>query len=92
MALAIANAGADVVLAGRDESSLQKTAEDIEQLHRSADIIVANLVRHTHRWGTDFTVWYAGGAKDGELIFTSADYEDTEYLYLSTGGGWRIPQ
>ena len=36
MALAIADAGADVVLVGRESASLQKTSEDIRQLGRLA--------------------------------------------------------
>ena len=36
MGLAIADAGADVVLAGRDQQSLEQTAEDIRQLGRQA--------------------------------------------------------
>ncbi len=41
----------------------------------SQDIRIWNLIRHTHKWGTDFHTWYAGGARDGELIFTSTDWE-----------------
>ena len=36
MALAIADAGADVVLTGRDKASLEKTTKDIEGLGRKA--------------------------------------------------------
>jgi len=36
MALAIADAGADVVLTGRDAQSLEKTADDIRALGRQA--------------------------------------------------------
>jgi len=36
MAMAIADAGADVVLVGRDEESLEKTSEDIRALGRNA--------------------------------------------------------
>ncbi len=43
MALAIADAGADVVLVGRDEKSLQKTAADICQLGRQAVYLKANV-------------------------------------------------
>ena len=43
MALAIAAAGADVVLAGRDAASLKETAADIEQLNRKAEIMVADI-------------------------------------------------
>jgi gluconate 5-dehydrogenase len=43
MALAIAEAGADVVLAGRDESSLERTADDIRRLGRQAVPIQADI-------------------------------------------------
>jgi gluconate 5-dehydrogenase len=43
MALAIADAGADVVLAGRDEASLEKTVADIRTLGREAFPIVADI-------------------------------------------------
>lgn len=40
------------------------------------DIMVQGLTRHTHRWGTDFTAWYLGGANDGQEIFTSHSFEE----------------
>lgn len=43
MALAIAEAGADVVLVGRDPESLEQTAEDIRQRGRSAATIVTDM-------------------------------------------------
>ena len=43
MALAIADAGADVVLTGRNEASLEKTAADIRTLGREAFPIVADI-------------------------------------------------
>ncbi|MEZ6048386.1 MAG: SDR family NAD(P)-dependent oxidoreductase [Planctomycetaceae bacterium] len=43
MALAIAEAGADVILTGRDEASLNNTARDIESLGRKATSIQADL-------------------------------------------------
>lgn len=43
------------------------------------DVYVHKLTRHTHQWGTDFDVWYAGGDKDGELIFSSPDYETVDF-------------
>lgn len=43
MALAIADAGADVVLTGRDAASLEKTAADIQQLGRQAISIQADM-------------------------------------------------
>ena len=43
MALAIADVGADVVLVGRDRDSLEKTAADIRQLGRTANILAADV-------------------------------------------------
>ena len=43
MALAIAEVGADVILTGRDEASLEKTAADIRALGREAVPIVADI-------------------------------------------------
>ena len=43
MALAIADAGADVVLVGRDTESLEQTAEDIRKLGRRAFTIQGNV-------------------------------------------------
>ena len=43
MALAIAEAGADVVLVGREEGNLQKTADEIKQLGRKAWTIQADV-------------------------------------------------
>ncbi len=50
----------------------------------SADIGVHKLTRHTHQWGTDFTAWHAGGARDGEQIWTTPGYEvDVEHVFDS---------
>ncbi len=43
MALAIAEVGADVILVGRDEASLNKTAQDISALGRQAVTLVADV-------------------------------------------------
>jgi NAD(P)-dependent dehydrogenase (short-subunit alcohol dehydrogenase family) len=43
MALALAEAGADLLLVGRDEESLQKTAGEIEQRNRQVATIVADM-------------------------------------------------
>lgn len=43
MSLALAEAGADIVLAGRDVESLNKTADDIRQRGRQAHTIVADI-------------------------------------------------
>lgn len=45
MALAIADAGADVILIGRDEASLESTATDIRHLGRQATILVGDVGR-----------------------------------------------
>ena len=45
MALAIADAGADVVLVGRDLVSLEKTAEDVRNLGRKAFAIASDMGR-----------------------------------------------
>jgi gluconate 5-dehydrogenase len=45
MALAIAEAGADVILVGRDEASLNETAADIRQRGRQAFILPADVGR-----------------------------------------------
>ncbi|HKE19780.1 MAG TPA: hypothetical protein VKB80_33115 [Kofleriaceae bacterium] len=59
------------------------------------DVMVYKLMRHTHRWGTDFPVEYAGGARDGELIYTSASYEDPDFIFeepvrVAAGEGFRF--
>ena len=43
MALAIADAGADVVLVGRDRASLDQTASDIRELGREANVLQADI-------------------------------------------------
>ena len=43
MALAIAEAGASVILVGRDATSLEKTAEDVRQRGREAFILTADV-------------------------------------------------
>ena len=60
------------------------------------DVEVASLTRHTHRWGTTFTVWYTGGARDGTQVFSSDDWEhDTTHAFappdvLHAGEGFRF--
>ncbi len=39
------------------------------------DLLIWALTRHTHSHGTDFRVFWAGGEHDGELIWTSTDWE-----------------
>ncbi len=47
----------------------------------SEDIMVHKVTRHTHQWGTDFDVRFAGGANDGELFFSSDHYEDVDHIF-----------
>ncbi len=59
------------------------------------DLVVQKLVRHTHQWGTDYKVWYAGGDKDGQMIFASPDYETTDHTFespvlMKSGSGFRF--
>ena len=61
----------------------------------SQDVLVHKLVRHTHKWGTDFTVWHKGGEKDGEQVFLSKHYEETNHVFdepvlVKAGEGFRF--
>jgi hypothetical protein len=61
----------------------------------SHDIMVHKLVRHTHRWGTNFDAWYLGGEHDGEHIFTSHNYEEVDFplaepVVMHAGEGFRF--
>lgn len=60
----------------------------------SQDAMVYALTRHTHRWGTDFTAWFVGGPRDGEMAFTSDHYEKVNYpldepIIMPAGTGFR---
>ena len=65
------------------------------ECHFEVDLMVGGFTRHTHENGRDFTVWFAGGERDGEEIWTSHDWElDTEFLFeeptmLRAGEGFR---
>jgi Copper type II ascorbate-dependent monooxygenase, C-terminal domain len=59
------------------------------------DVMVHKLMRHTHRWGTDFPVELAGGARDGEQVYVSPSYEEPDHVFdqplrLSAGEGFRF--
>jgi hypothetical protein len=71
------------------------TAEFTHQCTFSQDVTVFQLTRHTHQWGRDFSVWFHGGERDGEHIFTSPDYETTDYSFeepvlVPAGEGFRF--
>ncbi|MBM4362925.1 MAG: hypothetical protein FJ104_09615 [Deltaproteobacteria bacterium] len=48
----------------------------VGECHYNQDVLVQNVTRHTHRWGTDFKVWYAGGEKDGQEFWKSEHFEE----------------
>jgi hypothetical protein len=58
-------------------------------------LLLSELVRRTHRHGTSFGVWMAGGARDGELLWYSASPDDAQHtlaspLRLEQGQGLRF--
>jgi len=73
-----------------------KTGAFKGECHFKNDVNVGGLTRHTHRWGTDYTVWYAGGAHDGEQIWKSSDWEhDVDHAFapavlMKAGEGFRF--
>jgi hypothetical protein len=71
------------------------TSSHVAECLVSQDLLVGELVRRTQRRGTSFTVWLAGGERDGELLWRSAGPEDTRYeldepLQLTDGEGFRF--
>jgi hypothetical protein len=59
------------------------------------DIVVGELVRRTQQRGTDFTVWVAGGERDGQLLWHSKSIADPRVqldapLHLAAGEGLRF--
>jgi hypothetical protein len=53
----------------------QSTKSFVDECFFSDSIFLWSLARHTHRQGTDFKVWWAGGERDGEHVWTSTDWE-----------------
>lgn len=60
------------------------------------DVSLAGITRHTHRWGKDFDVWFAGGERDGQHLWTSHHWEHevddvfAEPLAMKAGEGFRF--
>lgn len=60
------------------------------------DVNVSGITRHTHRWGTDYSVWFHGGARDGEHVWTSKDWQhDVDHAFdapivMKAGEGFRF--
>jgi hypothetical protein len=46
------------------------------ECHFKDDLMVTSLLRHTHQQGRDFSVWYSGGDRDGQHIWTSHDWKN----------------
>lgn len=59
------------------------------------EVVIGELVRRTQRYATSFKVWFAGGARDGELVWDSQHRRDSRYeppapLLLMPGEGFRF--
>jgi len=52
----------------------------VGECHFRDDVVISDLTRHTHRWGTDFAVWFSGGERDGEEIWTSHDWQHDTFF------------
>jgi hypothetical protein len=67
----------------------------VDECQFKDEVLVWSLTRHTHRLGKDFRVWWAGGERDGELIWTSRDWEQDisfkfdEPIVVPPGVGFR---
>lgn len=71
-------------------------AKFVGECKYNQDVMVGGITRHTHKWGTDFNVWYAGGADDGKEFFTSKSFEEdvdhpfTPARLVKAGEGFRF--
>ena len=72
------------------------TGKFVGECKYNQDVMVNGVTRHTHKWGTDFNVWYAGGADDGKEFFTSKNFEEevdhpfTPARLMKAGEGFRF--
>ena len=61
----------------------------------NSEIMLWSVARHTHRRGTDFSVYWHRGARDGEHLWTSTDWEQDinfrfdEPVIMAAGTGFR---
>ena len=71
------------------------TASFVDECTFNSDVYVWGLLRHTHRKGKDFNVWWVGGPNDGQHLWTTSDWElDVNYgfdtpLLMPAGTGFR---
>jgi hypothetical protein len=61
----------------------------------SQDVLVGELVRRTQQRGTTFTVWFAGGERDGQLVWRSRSPDEARVampnpIQLHPGEGFRF--
>lgn len=69
----------------------------VAQCAFEGDVMVSALTRQTQRHGRDFKVWFAGGDRDGQLIWNSRDWAaETRFTFpggpiaLKAGEGFRF--
>jgi len=69
----------------------------VAQCAFDGDVVVSALTRQTQQHGRDFKVWFAGGERDGELIWNSRDWaRETRFTFpggpiaLGAGEGFRF--
>ena len=61
-----------------------ETGKFTAECHFKDDLMVTSILRHTHQQGRDFSVWYAGGDSDGDLVWTSHDWKnEPDYTFKS---------
>jgi hypothetical protein len=67
----------------------------VEECTFTDEVFIWSLARHTHRRGTDFQVWWVGGERDSQHLWTSTDWEqDINYRFdepvvMQAGTGFR---
>ena len=52
------------------------TAAFTSECRFSQDLLVGGIVRHTHRWGTKYTVWTVDGADNATPLWSSDDWQE----------------
>jgi len=61
----------------------------------SQDLLVGGIVRHTHRWGTNYQVWTVDGANQATPLWSSDDWQEDiekrfdEPMLFRSGEGFR---
>ncbi len=66
--------------------------EGVGKVYRGGQYLVLN---YHYRWGTDFPVELAGGARDGEQVDVSPSYEEPDHVFdrpmrVAAGEGFRF--